>query len=301
MSKPTSNSVTPKSSKSATPVLPPCSIPYRKKLYIGYGLSFYCDPEQPPAIWASHRHPETQVLVFGGEADCTVHWKERGHWQKREVAGACIWILAARVAHRLDWRSHALRAAIYLEPRFAQETAGHSIKGSRLWDLNALTSRDVRILHEMRRFAKNSEPRTPVEILKMKSAGTVLTTLLLQALDQIDSAPKTTAPALPDSVFARVAQMIEEHMEEKVLIPDMAKAVHMSRSCFHRQFKRRIGVSPGVYLISRRIVRAIELLDATDRTVCDIALSVGFNSQSYFDRCFKKVTGRTPTQHRGNR
>jgi hypothetical protein len=86
MGEPTSSSVTPKSSQSSTPILPPCSVPYRWILHVGRCVNVYFDPIQPAAVWCEHQHPEIQILYFGPGSDCTVYWSMDNDWHTGEQA-----------------------------------------------------------------------------------------------------------------------------------------------------------------------------------------------------------------------
>ena len=68
----------------------------------------------------------------------------------------------------------------------------------------------------------------------------------------------------------------------------------MSRYHFCRLFSKSTGISPHQYLIKSRIERAKELLLQKHQSVADVALQVGFTSQSNFTRHFKKLVGATP-------
>ena len=46
-----------------------------------------------------------------------------------------------------------------------------------------------------------------------------------------------------------------------------------------------------------RMKQAIKLMDAHSLTLSEIAYEVGFNSASYFTRCFKEEYGKTPSEY----
>ena len=48
-----------------------------------------------------------------------------------------------------------------------------------------------------------------------------------------------------------------------------------------------------------RIENAVELLKTTDMHVYDIAERVGYSNLKYFYKVFRKVTGKTPGEFRG--
>jgi AraC-like DNA-binding protein len=51
-------------------------------------------------------------------------------------------------------------------------------------------------------------------------------------------------------------------------------------------------------LTQARIQRAIELLAHSSRSVLDVAVEVGFQSQSAFTQAFRRCTGQTPRSFR---
>ena len=75
--------------------------------------------------------------------------------------------------------------------------------------------------------------------------------------------------------------------------------MELNPSYFSTLFKQSCGSSFKEYLNSIRIEESKKLLAATDRSILDIALSIGFEDQSYFTKVFKKYTGLTPKQYRG--
>src|SRR4029077_13051276 len=65
-----------------------------------------------------------------------------------------------------------------------------------------------------------------------------------------------------------------------------------------RTFRATFGETPHRYLQRRRVERAMFLLRATDRSVTDICLDVGFNSLGTFSRSFQAIVGEAPTAYR---
>ncbi|MEO1064070.1 MAG: helix-turn-helix transcriptional regulator, partial [Actinomycetota bacterium] len=56
------------------------------------------------------------------------------------------------------------------------------------------------------------------------------------------------------------------------------------------------GITPGAYLTERRIERAQDLLRATNLTVTEVCVAVGYSSLGSFSAGFKRVVGETPTE-----
>jgi two-component system, response regulator YesN len=65
-----------------------------------------------------------------------------------------------------------------------------------------------------------------------------------------------------------------------------------------RAFKNITGRNFSDYLSEIRMNKAKELLEKTQLTVYDIAISVGYGDPQYFHRVFKKYFGVTPNEYR---
>ena len=72
----------------------------------------------------------------------------------------------------------------------------------------------------------------------------------------------------------------------------------MSYFHFSRAFKQSMGMSPTNYIAERRIEGAKKLLQETELPISEIALRVGFSSQSHFTTSFRRVAGATPKAFR---
>lgn len=75
---------------------------------------------------------------------------------------------------------------------------------------------------------------------------------------------------------------------------DMADALKMSRSSFYRKIKGVLDLSPNEYLRLERLKQAAQLLKESKSRVNEICYTVGFNSPSYFSKCFLKQFGVLP-------
>jgi AraC family transcriptional regulator len=99
----------------------------------------------------------------------------------------------------------------------------------------------------------------------------------------------------------RVMEYIEEHLDGNLSLEAMAAEVEISPVYLARAFKTAIGQSPHRYVLGRRIDRAKELLRNTDIPVVDVALSVGFSSQSHLSHWFQRYVGVSPAAYRQHR
>lgn len=106
----------------------------------------------------------------------------------------------------------------------------------------------------------------------------------------------------PDEIRVKDGvNFITEHYSESISLDDIADAIHISKSECCRCFKRVVKLSPFEYLMHYRIYSAAEMIFAdvkSQKSIAELATSVGFNNTSYFNKLFKEYMGYTPTEYR---
>ena len=95
-----------------------------------------------------------------------------------------------------------------------------------------------------------------------------------------------------------VAMYVEEHLGEKVTLADMAGASRLSRMHFAVLFRRATGMRPHEYLLNQRIRAAQQMLEASEKSIVEIASDVGFQNQAHFTTVFKRFASCTPARWR---
>ena len=134
-------------------------------------------------------------------------------------------------------------------------------------------------------------------------AAESLAHLLAVHLIRKASAPRPpdrrTSGALPQGKLRAVVEYIEGHLDAGLTLEQMAALAHLSPYHFARQFKTATGLPPHQYVITRRVERAKQLLQAgTDLSLAEVAACAGFSDQSQFSHHFKRLVGVTPGQFR---
>ena len=102
----------------------------------------------------------------------------------------------------------------------------------------------------------------------------------------------------PARHLLRAKDLADARYAEPLEVDDLARAAGLSKAHFAREFRRAFGDSPHAYLMTRRLERAAALLRATDRSVADICVSVGWQSVGSFTTSFTRTYGRSPTAYR---
>jgi len=98
--------------------------------------------------------------------------------------------------------------------------------------------------------------------------------------------------------YKRALHFIQQNYQSKIGIADIAREANMSQYHFCRFFKAMSGKTPFQYLMDFRIHQAEILLNTSDKKISEIALDVGFNTISYFIKCFKNAKNKIPSEFR---
>ena len=90
---------------------------------------------------------------------------------------------------------------------------------------------------------------------------------------------------------------VDQNFQNKIGIEEVASLCHLDRSAFCRYFKKATGNTFISFLNQYRISQAKRLL-LSGKNISESSYECGFDSLSYFNRTFKKVTGENPSQFR---
>jgi len=100
--------------------------------------------------------------------------------------------------------------------------------------------------------------------------------------------------------FNDIQQFISDNFRRDIPLTEVAGVAAMTVPAFCRYFKKVTGNTFIAYLTNFRIVYACKLLGDDHSTIAEVAYDSGFNSLSQFNRAFRKVVGRTPTEYRAD-
>ena len=103
----------------------------------------------------------------------------------------------------------------------------------------------------------------------------------------------------------RIIQIIEERIADPQLsIEDLGREVGLSRSSLYKKIKAKTGHVPNEFVRLIRLKTAAKLLVQQEYNISEIGYMVGFNSHSYFSKCFYNQFKLTPSEfcdkYRGN-
>lgn len=89
-------------------------------------------------------------------------------------------------------------------------------------------------------------------------------------------------------------QVMEDNFCFNLKLGEFARLSARSLSAFKRDFENIYQISPGKWLLEKRLNHALHLIANVGRTVSEAAFESGFESASHFSRAFRKRFGNSP-------
>lgn len=110
---------------------------------------------------------------------------------------------------------------------------------------------------------------------------------------------ETGAQKMPASgVLYNVRRYIQNNYMHHLTIAQLASVANISVAGFFPMFRKSFGCTPIEYINRTRLTQSAVLLETTDMSIKDIAVSVGFEDQFYYSKLFSAQYGLSPMQHR---
>jgi DNA-binding response OmpR family regulator len=111
--------------------------------------------------------------------------------------------------------------------------------------------------------------------------------------------PSESAVSSIDEKFLGKAMDIlkENLMNTDFNVEIFSREIGMSRTNLHRKLKALTDCSATEFITLFRLKKAVSLLEQKAGNVAEVAYAVGFNSQGYFTKCFKKHYGCSPSEY----
>jgi len=97
-----------------------------------------------------------------------------------------------------------------------------------------------------------------------------------------------------DSLVAKAKSIMYKNIYSTLNLKKVAQELGVSYSKFRIDFKKQTGISPLQYHLLLKIEKSKELLLNTNKSQKEIAFELGFESDVYFNRLFKRKTGLAP-------
>jgi len=91
---------------------------------------------------------------------------------------------------------------------------------------------------------------------------------------------------------------MQEHINENISLNELSSQYNYSVSRFSNLFKQKTGYAPIDYFVQMKMQKACQQLDFTNKSIKDIAFSMGFDDPYYFSKRFSTMIGMSPKKYR---
>ena len=129
-----------------------------------------------------------------------------------------------------------------------------------------------------------------------KSAEILLQLILSRILPELTLEKEKSKDG--ENLAGRVTGYVAEHFKEDLTLTSVAEAFHVSKYHLSHVFSSKIGMGFSAYLGQIRVEYAASLIRTTARSLTDIWLEAGFDSQRTFNRVFRASFGTSPSEYR---
>ena len=115
--------------------------------------------------------------------------------------------------------------------------------------------------------------------------------------DLLLQASEVDVRSADDLFISEARAVVERHIDEALDLDTFAREMHFEKRQLQRKLKDLTGQTPTEFILTIRLSRAKQLLDAQAGSVSEIAYDVGFNSASYFTKRFRERFDITPSEY----
>jgi AraC-like DNA-binding protein len=196
-----------------------------------------------------------------------------------------------RVGHRFSCFTVGIDAQAFAE--FANQHLGEHSRGPAFSLIETPPRLDAAFEHflDMLSIEASHSNQLPKSVL-----DTLQGMLQLHLLRRYGS---TAAVSDNARIKAQLEAYAEQRLSELITIEDLAESVQMNAGQLSRWMQKNLATLPKRFLTDLRMRHARRMLETTEQSVLDIALTTGFSSHAHFSTSFKEYFGISPSKIRG--
>jgi len=278
------------------PLLPtPAVLSSRAVLWEGMALEVL---QLPPGVIPDHEHATHTVhLITNGPVRAALTASDGVH--SGSLDPRSIMLMPRGSRHRFLAEAPIETVSVALHPELLARALDDTAPGVAAIELTPQWNlADPHVTSILLALRADLEDGSPAGRLYGESLGTALAVYLARRYGAPSMQTRPVRDGLPTYRLRQVLDYIAAHLDRDLSLADLARSAGMSPHHFAVLFRQRMGTSPHRYVVEQRIEHAKRLLRNHARSVLEVALLSGFESQSHFGRVFRRVVGMTPSDYR---
>jgi AraC family transcriptional regulator len=240
------------------------------------------------------------VVTFVLRGATRANWR----WGRREVRRHCrpgsVTITVTDDEHEVRCAGNAEALSWAVDPVFLRSVAERELErpcGS-LETVSLQGGVDDRLWELGRRMAAELRAPRYASQLYFDTLNTQLAICLVRDHSSLVVRDGGRGPQVGDQRIRAAIDFIDANLGWSITLDELAAEADLSPGYFVTAFRQATGLPPHRYVLKQRVERAKLLLAEPDRTISQIALDVGFSSQSHLTSVFRRTTGMTPKGYR---
>ena len=236
---------------------------------------------------------EFDVRYIESEIEHPVLWESHCHSQYEMIA-----VAKGDITVMLEGQNYRLKEnQILIVPPLLHHSVTANEKG-KYHRITALFGADA-IPQKLRDSFTDQGSHTaihPAQMEKLKNVcqkedrdfyAPLLHSLLIELFYDVIQTSSIPVKTETDEFLQKALKYIDAHLQEKILLEDLAKATARSKSSFCHLFEEKMKISPKQYILQKKLAVANKLIDeGTPHTVA--AMQVGYENYSNFYRLYRK-------------
>jgi AraC family transcriptional regulator len=242
--------------------------------------------------------PEHRV-VFVVSGTCTVRYRAYLHEGRHRLSpGTFSFIGRGYVFERLAWKGRSFEAIMIDIANFGVDANPVDAFGrtDALFDMY-MGIEDVRVATLIDLMRTEIEAGCPTGAAYGEALSLALASRVASLCATIPGEQRHAA-MLSSKQAQRVTEYVASNLVQDLTIDRLAALVNMSPFHFARCFKQTTAMTPHQFVTRERIVRARQMLAESRQPIGEIAMTLGFSSQSHFADVYRRITGTSPRRAR---
>ena len=236
----------------------------------GFQITYTESKVEHPILWESHCHTQFEMIAVA-EGDVTVTLEDQGYRLTKNQ----VMMIPPLFYHSVNTNSrgkYRRMTVLFTVDAIPKAWRGESIEQGRVAEISG---------SDIERIREISQKENP------SFYAPLITSLMIQMLYNVLEKKQLHAEPVADEFLQKTLRYIDEHLNQKITLDELARHTARSKSSFCHMFEKKMNISPKQYILQKKLALASKLIDeGVPHTVA--AMRVGFDYYSNFYRLYRK-------------
>lgn len=229
-------------------------------------------------------------VMMEGSAEFVVR-EPTGDRQYEAKPGAAVFLTSQERGHLVRMRGDGTAVAVRITPEWYRRLALGDIPPGTVSPPLAPDDTVHRLVDTMCNEVARNATTGPVFAEALSMA------LLSYVTRRVPPASEFVRGHLSSAQCQKLRTHIRENLSGELSLVELASLVGLGPRYFSTLFRRAFGSTPHKYVMQQRLAEGARLLTTQGMEIAEVAVQVGFCSQSHFTAAFRQAYGVTPRRY----